>query len=244
MYVCICIWCFKIWWWFLLHQVIFHLKFKKLSYHFRKVKPDDKARNWLTLSYCACQRPSSWERLWRDFFGLLPTESHIAFTLSGHLEIKLPAGSGIFCPFLEAVYWPCGLKFVYPIINLAFLWIINKVKLPAKFCLHSFEWICFQINSDGKYFFFSCPKNCDQGLIVVIVYYFQIWLSRVISSHMGPMYIETPYIYMCMCLYVYICACFYIYVYVFIYFCAGMSLSLSLSLYIYIYMHIYIYLCV
>ena len=51
-------------------------------------------------------------------------------------------------------------------------------------------------------FFLSCPRHCDQGLIVVIVYYFQIWnrkeniiiISRVISSHMGPMYIETPYI--------------------------------------------------
>ena len=38
-------------------------------------------------------------------------------------------------------------------------------------------------------------------LIVVIVYNFQTWnkkehiiSSRVISSHMGPMYIETPYI--------------------------------------------------
>ena len=43
--------------------------------------------------------------------------------------------------------------------------------------------------------------HCDQGLIVVIVYYFQIWnkkehniISRkVITSHMGPMYIETFY---------------------------------------------------
>ena len=38
----------------------------------------------------------------------------------------------------------------------------------------------------------------EQGLIVVIVYYFQIWnkkghnviISRIISSHMGPIYIE------------------------------------------------------
>ena len=44
----------------------------------------------------------------------------------------------------------------------------------------------------------------DQGLIVVTVYYFQsgnkkehdiiIW---VISSHIGPIYIETPYKYLC-----------------------------------------------
>ena len=37
----------------------------------------------------------------------------------------------------------------------------------------SFEWFCLQINSDAKYFFLSCPRHCDQGLIVVIVYYFQ-----------------------------------------------------------------------
>ena len=40
----------------------------------------------------------------------------------------------------------------------------------------------------------------DQGLIVVIVYSFQIWkknniiISSVISSHMGPMYIKILYI--------------------------------------------------
>ena len=38
--------------------------------------------------------------------------------------------------------------------------------------------------------------------MVIIVYYFQIWnkkehnivISRVISSHMGPVYIVTPYV--------------------------------------------------
>ena len=51
-----------------------------------------------------------------------------------------------------------------------------------------------------KIFFLSGPSHCDRGLIVVIVYYFQtlnkkehnIIISRVISSQMGPMYIETP----------------------------------------------------
>ena len=49
--------------------------------------------------------------------------------------------------------------------------------------------------------FFCCQKHCDRGIIIVIVNYFQIWnknehniiISRVISSHIGPMYIETPY---------------------------------------------------
>ena len=66
----------------------------------------------------------------------------------------------------------------------------------------SFEWVYFQISNDAKYFFLSCPRHCVQGLIVVIAYFFQIWnkrehnimISRVISSHIGPMYIETPYI--------------------------------------------------
>ena len=63
----------------------------------------------------------------------------------------------------------------------------------------SFEWFCFQVSCDAKYF---SSRHCDRGLIVVIIYYFQIWnkrehsiiISRVISSHMGPMFIETLYI--------------------------------------------------
>ena len=58
---------------------------KKQSYHFRKVKPDDKGRNWLTLSYCAGERTNSWGPLRRDFIGLLPTESLTASILSGYL---------------------------------------------------------------------------------------------------------------------------------------------------------------
>ena len=81
-----------------------------------------------------------------SFSGLFLWESLSASSLSGNF-----AASGIFYLLVEVVYWPCGLKFVYPIINLAFLGII--VKLPAKFSLHSFEWFCLQISSDTKYFF-------------------------------------------------------------------------------------------
>ena len=95
-----------------------------------------------------------------DFFGFLPTESLTVSALSG-----LSARSGIFCLLLEVVYWPSGLKFMYPMKNLAFLGIIVKVKLPAKFCMHSFEWFCLQIDCDTKYFFHSCPRHCDRGLI-------------------------------------------------------------------------------
>ena len=67
----------------------------------------------------------------------------------------------------------------------------------------SFERYCLQISCDGKYFFLSCPRHCNRGLIVVIIYSFQIWkkkehsiiISWAISRHMGSMYIETPYIY-------------------------------------------------
>ena len=65
----------------------------------------------------------------------------------------------------------------------------------------SFEWFYCQISSEAKYFFPFLPRQCDQGSILVIVYYFQIWnkkahiiIRRVIRCHMAPMYIETPYI--------------------------------------------------
>ena len=51
--------------------------------------------------------------------------------------------------------------------------------------------------------FLSCPNHCDKGLILIIVYFFWIWnkkehnviFSWVISSHIGPKYVESPYIY-------------------------------------------------
>ena len=53
-----------------------------------------------------------------------------------------------------------------------------------------------------KIFLLSFARHCDWGLIVVMIYYFQIWnkqehiiiISKVISSHMGLMYSETPHI--------------------------------------------------
>ena len=65
----------------------------------------------------------------------------------------------------------------------------------------SFEGFYLQISSEAKYLFLFCPRHWDQGLIVVIVYYFQIWnikehniiIGRVINSHKGLVYIETHY---------------------------------------------------
>ena len=47
-------------------------------------------------------------------------------------------------------------------------------------CIYSesLQWFCFQISSNAKYFFLSCPRNWDLRLIVVIVYYFKIWNKK------------------------------------------------------------------
>ena len=37
---------------------------------------------------------------------------------------------------------------------------------------------CLQIGNNTKYFFLPYPRPCDQGLIVFIVYYFQIWNKK------------------------------------------------------------------
>ena len=42
----------------------------------------------------------------------------------------------------------------------------------------NFDWFCLKISSDAKYFFLSYSRQCDQGLIVVIVFYFQIWNKK------------------------------------------------------------------
>ena len=87
----------------MLHQFIFHRSFKKQSYYFRKVKPDDKDGNWLTLSYRASERPSFWERLQREFFELLPTESLTASSLSQHLAVNFLPDLG-FSAFLLRLF--------------------------------------------------------------------------------------------------------------------------------------------
>ena len=68
-----------------------------------------------------------------------------------------------------------------------YLWFM----FPLVFLLRQYNTSC-----ETKYFFLSYPRHCDQELIVVIVYYFLIWnkkelniiISRVINSHMSPMY--------------------------------------------------------
>ena len=104
----------------------------------------------------------------RDFFRLLPTEClciHIVRTSC----CRLPVRSGIFCLLVEVVHWTFASEFVYLTINLPFLGIIVKIKLPSKLCFQSFEWFCLQIRNDTKYFPLCCSRHYDQGLIVVIV---------------------------------------------------------------------------
>ena len=158
-------------WYFILHQVIFHLSFKKQSYHFRKVQPDDKGRNWLILSYSACERPSSWERLRRDFFGLLPTESLIASTLLGHLAVNFLSDLG-FSAFMLWLF----TDIVYPTINLAFHGIVVKLNFQQNFACTVLDDFVFKLVV--TIFFPSCPRHCDREVIVVIVYYFLIWNQK------------------------------------------------------------------
>ena len=140
-------------WLFILNQVIFHLSLKKQTHHFRKVKPDDKGRNWLILSNSARERPSSW-----DFFGLLPTESLTASTLWGHLAVNFLSDLG-FSASLSSFffYWPHGWKFVYPMINLALLGIILKV---MKFLLAQ----CWMILSPNKWR--NLFSSLFQGIVI------------------------------------------------------------------------------
>ena len=130
------------------------MSLKKQSYDFRKVKPDDKSRNWLTLSYSARERPSerpnSWEHLQRDFFGFLPTESLSSFTLWGRLS-HLPAWSGIFHLLAEVVWW-LRLDIFVPIDKFGFFGLFVRVKHPAIFFWFNFEWFRHQKRSDAKYF--------------------------------------------------------------------------------------------
>ena len=72
---------------------------------------------------------------------------------------QLTARSEIFCLLVVVVYWPCSLKFMNPKINLAFPRII--VRLPGKFCLHSFERFCYQLDSDTK-----CFSALVQGIVI------------------------------------------------------------------------------
>ena len=97
------------------------------------------------------------------------------------------------CYYISFQYMQTFFEFLASVINHYY---INGLHL---FC-NSFELFCLQISSDAKYFFLSSPRHCDQGLTVVIVYYFKIWIKkehniiirRVIRSHMDLMYIETP----------------------------------------------------
>ena len=121
------------------------------------------------------ERPNYWEHLWRDFFGLLPIESLTTFTLPGDLAVDFLLHLG-FSTFLWQLF--TDPEICEPMINLSLLEIIVEVKIPTTFFLHSYEWFSLQKSSDAKYIFLSCPRHSDRGLIVVIVYYFQIWNKK------------------------------------------------------------------
>ena len=141
------------------------------------------------------EKTKSWERLQRDFFGLLSTgishRIHIVRTSCNQLPARSGSSNVLFNFFFFFFYWPWRLEICVP---------------DYKFCLHNFDWFCLQKSSDekcGVFFFLFCPWHCDRGLIALIVHYFLIWnkkkeciiINRVIRSHMSSIYIESPYIY-------------------------------------------------
>ena len=73
--------------------------------------------------------------LWNVFGGTFSVSFRQNLTPHIHWTFcsQLPARSGIFCLFIGVVYWPCGLKFVYLTMNLAFLGIIVKLNLLQNF---------------------------------------------------------------------------------------------------------------
>ena len=93
------------------------------------------------------------------FFGLLLTESLTASTLSRHLAVNFKPDLGFSSYLVKVVYWSCGFEFVYPTINLVYLGIIFKDKLPVKFW--GFKCFCFQIKSLAKYF-----SSLIQGIVI------------------------------------------------------------------------------
>ena len=130
-----------------------------------------------------CERPNSWERLQRDFFRLLLTEECLIHIIRISCS-QLPARSGIFCHLVEVVYGPCGLKFMYAMINLFFGGIIFKLKklnIQRNFvCTVLNDFVSKQVVMQDIFPLLS--KNFDQGLIVVIVYYFQIWNKKELAQ--------------------------------------------------------------
>ena len=92
--------------------------------------------SWISFFFKYSLQRCTWKTM---FFG---TSSEILFRTLSHIfrtpSSQLPARSGIFCLLLKVVYLSRDLKFGYPAINLTFLGIIIKVKLPVKFYLHSF----------------------------------------------------------------------------------------------------------
>ena len=106
------------------------------------------------------------DKVLRNVLGGIFSESFRQnLSLHPHCQVILQSTSSqiwdFFFLLVEVVYWPSGLKCVYPTINLAFLGIIVQVKLPAKFCLNNFEWFCLLISSVTKSF-----SSLVQGIVM------------------------------------------------------------------------------
>ena len=105
--------------------------------------------------------------------------------------------NAFFCSFQDIQSF---FEFLIPVIK---HYHINELDI---FC-DSFKWFCLQINCEAKYFHLL-SKALWLRINSFIEYYFQIWnerehiiIRRVMGSLIGPMDIETTYIY----IYIYKC---------------------------------------
>ena len=110
------------------------------------------------------ERTSSWLNLWMDFFGLFPGDSLTAFRLTRVLVLSFLPDLGVSAFLLSLFTDP--VKFMCPLINLAFQGMVVEVELPAKFSLYCFKRLRLQVIRDRiifliiyyKLFFPSFPK--------------------------------------------------------------------------------------
>ena len=96
------------------------------------------------------------------------------------------------------------LEIYVPNDKLGFSGVIIKLNSQRNFACTVLNDFCLHISIDAKIFFLFCPRHFDRELIAVIVYYVQIWnkkkahdiiIRRIMSSHMGPMYVVPSIIF-------------------------------------------------
>ena len=182
-----------------MYQVIFHLSLKK-SNHISSERSNQMTRAEIDWLYPTVHVK---DQVLGNVIGGTFSDSQQNLSPHPHYQDILQSTFNQIWDFLPSC-WGClltlWLKTCVPNNNFGFSGDNCYIKLPVKFCLHSFEWYSLQIIRDAEYFFFSCPRHCDWELIIIIVYYFQIWNKKehiiicwVIKSHGSHVYWDTLY---------------------------------------------------